>query len=193
MRFGLLVCLVGALCAGCIFSPKRDDDGGGGPPPPPVYPKRDTPKNAILYLTLAWANRDSVRIDSVYADDYVGESLDLVSPGSVTLNFAKSDEVHSVGAMAVSQSVLKAEMDFGVQVGWVEGNYASDPPDWRYVQIPSFRIYVNDTVKGEYRAESPTAKIIWTFEFTLRPDPVLSTPEEPVWEIVRWTESRANL
>jgi hypothetical protein len=185
--------LLCALCAGCIFSPKKDDGGGGVVVPPPVYPKRDSPKNAILYLTLAWENRDSVRIDSVYADDYAGTSSDLTDPNDIPLNFAKSDEVRLVGNMAQSQSIVSVDMDFGIQGGWIEGNYASDPPDWRYVQIPSFTIYVNDSAEGEWRATYPAPKIIWRLEFTLRPDPDLSTPSEPVWQVVRWVEDRAKL
>ena len=188
-----LLCLLCALCAGCIFSPKKDDSGGGVVEPPPDYPKRDTPKNAILYLTLAWENRDSVRIDSVYADNYVGTSSDLTDPNDVPLTFAKSDEVRLVSNMAKSQSIVKVDMDFGLQAGWSEGNYVSDPPDWYYVLIPSFTIYVNDSVEGEKQATSPAPKTIWRFEFTVRPDPDLSSPADTVWQVVRWVEDRAKL
>jgi len=177
-----------ALGGGCIFSPHKDDD----PPPPKVivYPKLDSPKNAILFLTIAWSNRDSVMIDSVYADDYAGNSIDLTDPTPETLPFTKSDEKRAVHQMAESQSIVTVSMDFGVQGGWHEDHYASDPPDWRYVQIPAANIYVNDAVLGEYRAQYPEPGKTWIFEFKVKPVPN-GTPD-PVWKIVEWVESRAT-
>jgi hypothetical protein len=182
--------LVGVL-GGCIFSP----DKGKDPPikPPVVYPKRDTPKNAVLFMTVAWGARDSAQIAAVYADDYQGSSNDLSDPSAQNLSFVKSDEVRAVGAMALSQNIVTATMDFGIQGGWFEEHYVSDPPDWRYVQIPSFSIYVKDLVLGEYSAKSPRNGETWIFEFTLRPTYPNGPSGEPVWEIVKWVESRAKL
>lgn len=178
-----------ALSGGCIFSPHKDDDPPK-PKPPVVYPPRNTPQNAVLFLTVAWANRDSVQIDSLYADEYTGSSIDLTESNPENLSFVKSDEVRSVGAMALSTSIVTVSMDFGLQQGWLEGSYATDPPEWRWVQIPSANIYINDGVKGEYRAQYPEAGNTWIFEFTLKPTYPNGPSEQPVWQIVRWVETR---
>lgn len=190
MQLGLLLCLFGTPC-GCIFSPEK----GKKPPtkPPVVYPKRDTPKNAVYFLTIAWGARDSAQIDTVYADDYQGTSNDLTDDTAQNLSFVKSDEIRAVGAMALSQNIISATMDFGLQSGWIEDHYVSDPPDWRYVQIPSFTIYVNDPTIGEYSAKSPRNGETWIFEFTLRPTYPNGPSGQAVWEIVKWVESRAKL
>ena len=185
------LCLLAALGGGCIFSPHKDDDPPT-PKPPRVYPVRNTPKNAVLYLTYAWEDRDSVRIDSVYADDYVGSSVDLTDPNAENLNFAKSDEVRTVGALALSHTIVTVTMDFGVPFGWEQDHYVSDPPDWVYVRIPTFTIYIQDPAQdgGEYRARSPEAGKTWFFEFTLKPTYPNGPSADPVWQIVRWVESR---
>lgn len=189
-HFAVSLCLLAALGGGCIFSPHKDDDPPT-PKPPRVYPVRNTPKNAVLYLTYAWEDRDSVRIDSVYADDYEGTSIDLVDPANPSFIFHKSDEVRTVGAMALTQNIQTIDVDFALPAGWIEGNYASDPPEWRYVQIPSPNIYIHDIVEGEYRAR-PQGGETWIFEFTLRPTYPNGTAEEAVWEIVKWVESRST-
>lgn len=192
IRLALFLCLVAVLGSGCIFSPKKDPNRRD-PPPPRVYPQRNTPKNAVLYLAYAWSDRDSVRIDSVYAADYEGNSLDLTDPIPGNEKFFKSDEVHIVGAMAKNRNIVKTEMDFGLQGGWFESSYVSDPPDWRYVQIPSFRIYVNAGADGEFLAKYPGTKAeTWILEFTMRPTYPAWAGGEVVWEIVRWVENRQN-
>jgi hypothetical protein len=187
------LCVASLLGSGCIFSPDR---GNGGPPPKPivVYPKRITPKSAVLFLTIAWSARDSAQIDSVYADDYEGTSNDLNDPTAQNLRFVKSDEVRAVGAMALSSNIVTTSMYFGPTETWIEDHYVSDPPEWRYVQIPSFEIYVNAGADGEFRAKHPGAiSQTWLLEFTLRPTYPNGPSGEPVWEIVKWVENRANL
>lgn len=188
LHFTVSLCLMAALGGGCIFSPHKDDD----PPPPKVivYPKLDSPKNAVLFLTVAWSNRDSVMIDSVYADDYTGNSIDLTDDTPEPLPFTKSDEVRAVQQMAESQSIVAVSMDFGVPFGWQEGHYSGDPADWVYVQIPSANIYLNDSVQGEYRAQYPEVGNTWIFEFKVKP--VSNGTADPVWKIVEWKEERAT-
>jgi len=192
IHFGALFCLIAFLGAGCIFSPDKKPPGGIIKPPV-VYPKRLTAKSAVKFLTIAWSERDSAQIDSVYADDYLGTSNDLDDPTAQNLSFVKSDEVHAVGAMARNPNIVSTSMDFGLSENWVEDHYVTDPPDWRYVQIQNFEIYVN-AGSVEYRAKYPNPVIsqTWFFEFTLRPTYPNGPTGEPVWEIVRWTENRAK-
>jgi len=192
IRLGALLCLAGILAAGCIFSPEKSK-GKVIPPPPIEFPPRDTPKNAVLYLTRAWSARDSVRIDSVYADEYTGTSNDATDPTAQNLTFVKSDEVRAVGALALSRTLTSAiTMDFGLESGWFETQYVSDPPDWRVVQIPSFSITLNDSEKGEFSAKSPRPKETIIFEFALKPTYPNGPSGGQVWEIVRWTETRTT-
>ena len=192
-HFAVWLCLVGMVGSGCIFSP---DKGKGKDPPkdPITYPARNTPAGSILYLTIAWSNRDSVRIDSVYASDYEGSSVDLTdNAGSTTLVFRKSDEVHTVGALARSSEINYTNMNFNLASTWTEVQYSSDPPEWVTVQIPQFKIEVRDIHDVGYAATSPADGETWIFEFTLRPTYPNGPSALPVWEIVRWVESRAKL
>ena len=161
-------------------------------PTPIVYPVRSTPENALLYMMMAFENRDSVRTDSVYAEDYVGTSLDLVDPNPETLTFTKSDEVHIVGTLARSSSIVATHV-LSIQSSWFRTNYASNPPGWATIQIPIFAVYVNDVVNGEYQMRIPLSGESWIFEFTLEPTiPDPSSPTDTTWQIVRWVESRTN-
>jgi len=177
-----------ALGGGCIFSPNKSKD----PPkdrPPVVYPPRDTAARAVYYLSLAWSQRDSVRIDSVYADDYEGTSVDLVDPAAPSFIFHKSDEVHSVGALAQATEITYTNMELNLGT-WNEFHYDTDPPDWWTVQVPFFKIEVKDVDGNGFAATSPKAGEAWIFEFTLRPTYPSWANGAPVWEIVKWVESR---
>jgi len=185
--FALSLCLIWVLGGGCIFSPKR---GGGTPPKDPVvYPPLNSPKNAVWFFQTAWSARDSTMIDSVYTDDYTGTSTDLTDTSPTTLDFVKSDEVRAVGAMALSQSIVRADMDLGPRENWDETHYLGDPPDWQTVQIRDFSIYVTDVI-GEFRVKSTGSGETWVFEFTMRPD---GPAGEQVWKIVRWVENRQKI
>lgn len=188
-HFAVALTLVGVLGAGCIFSPDRGD---GPPPKTTPYSIRNTPIGAIYYLQQAWSNRDSVRIDSVYATDYQGTSQDLTDLNNpTTLTFYKSDEVRSVARLARSPTV-SVSMNFFSYTDWVTSRYVSDPPEWVSFQIQIFTIYLNDTsvIDGEYEARSPKSGFVWFFEFTLRPTYPNGPTADPVWEIVRWKEVR---
>ncbi|HKQ20272.1 MAG TPA: hypothetical protein VJW75_11055 [Candidatus Eisenbacteria bacterium] len=179
------------LGGGCIFSPDRSKD----PPKdkqPVVYLPRDTAARAVEYLSLAWENRDSVRIDSVYADDYEGTSVDLVDQAQPSFIFHKSDEVHSVGALAQATEITYVDMDLKVGT-WNEFHYSTDPPDWWTVQVPYFKIEVRDVLGNGFSATSPKTGESWIFEFTLRPTYPSWANGAPVWEIVKWVESRNKL
>jgi len=191
IRLGVLICLVGTLASGCIFSPKKDKDI---PPdkPPISYTKRNTAKGAVQYLSQAWTNRDSVRIDSVYADDYGGESIDLTDPNAQNLTFVKSDEVRTVGALALAQEITYTNMNLNLPGTWIEFSLASDPPEWRTIQVPNFKIEVLAGVNEGFSVTSPHGGELWLFEFTLRPTYPDGPSAEPVWEIVRWKESRSK-
>ena len=186
IRFGVLVCLVGALSGGCIFSPEK----GKKVIPPVVYPKRNTPQNALLFLRKAWESKDSLQIAAVYADDYAGSSIDLTDPGSTTLDFAKSDEVHAVHWLAINQNITFLQMELYSKDSWIEVHYAGDPSDWVTLQIPHFKIEVRDLNNNGYVATDSGDGETWIFEFTLRPT---GPPSDPIWEIVKWTESRAKI
>ena len=190
INFGVALCIVSVLGGGCIFSP--DQDNKKKPPPPVTYPVRDTPTNAILFYQKAWENKDSVQVAVVYADDYTGSSVDLTDPSATTLNFVKSDEVRSVGWLALNQKITFLEMEFYSPYQWQPIQYPNDPSDWVTLQIPHFRIEVRDVDSNGFLANSDDASgVTWIVEFTLKP---ISQPAgPPLWEIVRWTESRANL
>lgn len=159
-----------------------------------LYPIRSTPKNAVLYMAVAFANRDTVRTDSVYADDYEGASTDLTDLSPTTFVFFKSDEIRALGNMARSNSITLVQMDLGSPAGWLQVHNLADPPDWTTIQVPSFHIYVNDTVEGELSVRAPASGQINVFEFTLRPTtPDPTSPTDTTWAIVRWRESRAQL
>ena len=181
--------------AGCIFSPKRDPDIKPPDRPPTTFAPRDTPKNAILYLTQAWSARDSVRIDSVYAVEYAGTSSDLLDPNNpVELSFTKSDEVRVVSRMALDQSIQYAKMEFYSQNTWNEEHLLSDPADYRTVTVPFFKIEVIYVAAEDgWAVTSPTSGQTWLFNFTLRPTYPSWAAGKAVWEIVRWEEQRAKL
>ena len=161
------------------------------PPAPIVYPDRSTPENALLYMTIAFSNRDSVRTDSIYADDYEGTSTDLIDPSQPTFVFAKSDEIKVVAAMAQSSSITYVNVDFKHPNTWASFHYATDPPEWVTIQIPNFIIEVHELTDG-FTARSPASGETWIFEFTLKPTtPDLSSPTDTTWQIVRWVESRS--
>lgn len=162
------------------------------PPAPFVYPDRSTPEHALLYMAAAFERRDSVRTDSVYADDYEGTSVDMTEPFPATFTFHKSDEVGIVGEMALSNSIIYIRVDFGPQNTWSRVQYASDPPEWVTLQIPHFIIDVNDAVLGEFRTSAPSPGVSQIFEFSLRPTFPNGPSGTPVWEIVRWVESRSE-
>jgi hypothetical protein len=171
-------------------------DGPTKPKPPsgPSYPARSTPKNAVLYMSIAYANRDSVRTDSVYAGEYTGSSTDMTDPGSETLSFTKSDEVRHVGAMALSSDITDVVMDLNPPATWPQSHYVSDPSDWVTIQIPYFKIEVREASDNGFTATSLSPYATWVFEFTLKPTtPDPSSPTDTTWTIVRWAESRIGL
>ena len=159
-----------------------------------VYPDRSTPKNTVLRMSMAVGNRDSVVTASVYADEYQGSSVDMTDPGSPTLEFVKSDEVRAVGTMAKSSSISSVEMEFYTPASWQELHYGADPSEWVTIQIPNFRIYVNDLTQGEYQVQAPSSGVTHIFEYTLKPTaPDPASPTDTTWTIVRWKESRIGL
>ena len=160
------------------------------PQPGIAYPSRSTPKNAILYLTTAFAKRDSVRTDSIYADDYLGSSTDMTDPGSVTLTFTKGDEVRIVGRLALNQQITFVEMDFKSPDSWNETHYLNDPAEWVTVQIPHFKITVLAGSGNGIVANSDASGETWIFEFTVKPT---TGPSGTTYQIVRWVESRSQL
>lgn len=143
-------------------------------------------------MAAAFERRDSVRTDSVYADDYEGTSVDMADPVPATFTFHKSDEVRIVSKMTLSNSITYIRVDFGPQNTWSRVQYASDPPEWVTLQIPHFIIEVNDAVQGEFRASSPSPGVIQIFEFSLRPTFPNGPSGTPVWEVVRWVENRSE-
>ena len=159
------------------------------PNPGVVYPIRSTPKNAVLYLVVAFANRDSVATDSVYADDYEGTSTDMTDPGSVTLTFTKGDEVRAVGGLALDQHITFVEMDLKSLDSWNETHYANDPSDWVTVQIPHFKITVFASSGEGFVANSDASGETWIFEFTVKPT---NGPSGTTYQVVRWVESRTQ-
>jgi len=164
------------------------------PTPGPTYPVRSTPKSAVLYMSIAYANRDSVRTDSVYAGEYTGSSTDMTDPGSETLSFTKSDEVRHVGAMALSSDITYVVMDLNPPATWLEVPYVTDPADWVTIQIPSFRIEVLDVHGNGFLTQAPSNGETHLFEFTLKPTtPDPSSPTDTTWSVVRWTEFRSQL
>jgi len=145
-------------------------------------------------MSMAVGNRDSVVTASVYADEYQGSSIDMTDPNAVTLQFTKGDEVRVVGAMAMSSSITFVKMDLYVQASWLQTHDAGDPPGWATIQIPSYRIQINDLIEGDYLVQAPSSGISQIFEYTLKPTtPDSSSPTDTTWTIVRWTESRAQL
>ena len=162
------------------------------PVPPIVYPVRSTPKNAVRYMVTAFVGRDSVRTDSVYADDYEGSSIDLTDPNPTALAFTKADEVRVVGAMRGSVTLIRADMNFGPSESWAQTHDGSDPVGWVSIQVPSYDIYIIDDA-GDYRVQAPSPGQTQIFEFTLKPTtPDASSPTDTTWTIVRWVESRAQ-
>ncbi|HKQ18197.1 MAG TPA: hypothetical protein VJW75_00490, partial [Candidatus Eisenbacteria bacterium] len=119
-------------------------------------------------MTIAFSNLDSVRTDSVYADDYEGRSTDLVDPSQPTFVFDKALEIKVVAAMAQSSAITYVGVDFLHPSTWNRFSYATDPPEWVTIQVPYFRIEVRDFADG-FTALSPVAGVTQVFEFTLRP------------------------
>jgi len=162
-------------------------------PEPPVftYPDRSTPKNTVMRMAAAFERRDSVVTGSVYSDTYEGSSTDNYPFPGETLTFTRADEVRTVGAMALANRVY-VDMELYSFATWRQIHYAGDPTGWVTLQIPYFRISVQDT-HGDGFNVNPTYNETWVFEFTLEPTPDSSSPTDTTWTIVRWTESRASL
>jgi len=182
-----------AVAAPLIFLGCGKDDGPIKPPTPQpiVYPDQSTPKNTVLRMSMAVANRDSVVTASVYADDYEGSSNDLDGPIPEAFTFTKADEIRVIGAMALSNSIVSVDMDLGHPATWFQHHFVSDPPDWVTIEVPGYRIYVNDVDLGEFGMQSPSAGETRIFEFRLRPTtPDSTSPTDTTWTIVRWTEIR---
>lgn len=173
--------------------------GKDAPTKPPsqtpfVYPTRSTPENALLYMAAAFERRDSVRTDSVYADEYEGSSVDMTDPIPLVFHFPESDEVRIVSKMSQSSSISFIRVDFGSTNTWLRSHTVADPPEWVTLQIPSFIIEVHDAIEGEFRTSAPSPGVTQVFEFTLKPTtPDSTSPTDTTWVIVRWVESRSQL
>jgi len=183
---------IALVLAAPLFLEGCGDDNPTKPEPSPgiVYPIRSTPKNAVLYLAVAFANRDSVATDSVYADDYEGSSVDMLDPVAGTLTFTKADEVRAVGGLALDQHITFVEMDLKSLDSWNETHYANDPSDWVTVQIPHFKITVFASSGEGFVANSDASGETWIFEFTVKPT---NGPSGTTYQVVRWVESRTQL
>src|SRR6202008_3783079 len=119
---------------------------------------------------------------SVYDDSYEGSSTDLTDPSSVAFTFTKADEVRIVGALALSTSILRTQINLGLAGGWIHTHYASDPPGWIAVQVPAYSIHINDLANGEYEVRSPGIGRMQTLEFTLQPtSPDPTSPTDTTW------------
>lgn len=158
------------------------------PEKPYVYPDQSTPEKTLLRMAAAFARRDSVMTDSVYADNYEGTSTDMV-PIPTTYTFTKLDEISVVAALARSSAITFVNVDFKPPATWFKTHYVSDPPELITIQIPSFQVDVYGGFDG-FTARSPAAGETWIFEFTLRGTPDVSSPTDTTWTIVKWVEVR---
>jgi hypothetical protein len=175
----LLLAVVLASGAGCIFDPPTKPPGGKVVKEPTPYPRPYTPENAILYLKAAWENRDSTRADSIYADNYRGTS----SESGVQLPpFTKTDEVRAVGGVQIDPDVNGVSLNFGSPSTWRRQVYSNDPPNWvaYSIQSPDIRVY---TTTDELVANKSTS-----FEFKLQSYAV--APGDTLWQIIGWTETQ---
>lgn len=143
-------------------------------------------------MQTAWESRDSVRIDSVYAIEYQGSSLDQGDPNSGTLRYAKSDEVRVVGEMARSLEIVAVDMNLSSPSTWFFTHNASDPPGWVTVTIRFFTITVDLSNMTTHRASTADRTDLWLFDFTLKPIPDSASPTDTTWQVVRWNEVRPD-
>ncbi|HEX7077136.1 MAG TPA: hypothetical protein VF363_01810 [Candidatus Eisenbacteria bacterium] len=170
-----VLCALATLGVGCIFDPPKKTIII--PPKLIVYPPRNTPKNAVLYLKAAWENRDSTRADTVYAVNYTGTSS---VEGVSDLTFGRLEEIRALGGVQIAQSVTRVTFDFHDPSTWIRQEYATDSSTWVAYSIPAPRIEV-DQLSGSLVADQSTF-----FEFTMRPYVV--APGDTLWQIVRWVE-----
>ena len=174
----VLLGLVLAMAAGCIFSPERK------PPTktrPPEYLPPTSPQNVLQNLINSYTARDSVETALVYAIGYEGTSTDPSAPTPIS-SFTRADEIRHVGALKLSREINSISLDLGPPLTWrVLPANASDPPEWAIIPIPTSTIQIND-VANSTLYESIHSVIEYTFK------PNLATDGSTVWTVVRWTE-----
>jgi hypothetical protein len=177
------VALSGAILAFLLLVGCGKKDHVVGPDPPRVpspYPIRSSPENAVLYYKAAWENRDSTRIDSVVAADYVGTSS---LHGSPLPDFSQADEIRAVGGIELDPEVFGVSINLGSPSLWIRQTYASDPAGWIALDLPHVDVRVY-TTSADLVANTATF-----MEFKLRPTtPAPTSPTDTLWSIVRWTE-----
>jgi hypothetical protein len=182
MKRAILAALLAALIAGC-----GDDDDPLRPiPTPPFrYPAPTSPDSALLIYKYAWERKDSTKIDSILATDYMGTSTDQSDPGGPTLTFFKYDEVRVVHHLQQDSNVGQISVNFGPPISWSRFSYESDPPGWRSIRIPQSQIVV-ELQSGEALVADDSA----VMEFKMKPAAISGT--DTTWAIVRWQEVRTG-
>jgi hypothetical protein len=177
---GLALLVAILAVGGCGLTPDKVFDPQ---PPPHVYPARTAPESALIYLSIAWQQRDSLAADSVYADGYVGTSQDQTDPTPTTISFAKTDEVKVFAGLAKDRTVISTGMDLH-PTGWLRtSNPVGYGPECVTISIPEINIYVSFQDKDTQEATSRSL-----FFFTVKP--VASAPGDTLWQIVHWEENR---
>lgn len=181
-RLGWVVAaLAAAVLGGC-----GDDDGDNLIiSPPPKYPAHDSPRNVLEAMQLAYQNRDSTEYKAVYDTSYMGTSQDLNDPPGTQISiFRYADEVAHMGTLARSTTISSIVLDLGLPSSWTR--LPSDDlshPEWAMIQISAFRLDLYDG-STLYSAQSNDM----TFSFR----PIVTTPPDTTWTIVRWLENGSS-
>jgi len=169
-----------AIAAGCGLDPITKVDP---PVSPHIYPSRSAPESALVYLTIAWARLDSLAADTIYTENYTGNSIDLRDTQPVALAFTKSDEVRVFASLAKNQDVVvgSALMDL-FKVEWIRVNDANYPAPDVTISVPHVKIGVTVNGDHQYLAESNRSIVQFTFE------PHANAPGDTTWQIIHWEE-----
>lgn len=178
--FGMvaLLWLFVAVLGGCGKTTTGPDSGGGTPF---QYLAPTSPRNVLQNLVSAYVRRDSVETAAVYDVVYEGTSTDASSSTPV-LTFTRADEIHHVGILMRTATIVTVNLDLGSPATWQRlPAYAGDPADWAVIPIFASTIRIEDigTATTHYATNEP-------MEFAFKP--TVAAPGDTTWKVVRWTE-----
>jgi len=110
-RIGVLLPVVAALVAGCVFSPKRTNGGGTVN----TYPPQDSPANCLACLQLAYMDRNLDQYIQLFAEDFtfVFAAVDVhASQNPTPPTWPLADERSSADNMFHRDTVKKITLSF---------------------------------------------------------------------------------